>query len=88
MTETKQKPELGLSLVGRLRKMAGAADMTFAMQQGEAPVVLPDGYRRSSPVQHSARRAKQISRRNLVILSLLATVLLAVAITVVLINLF
>ncbi|MBR1497483.1 MAG: hypothetical protein IJ617_07655 [Oscillospiraceae bacterium] len=90
MTETKQKPELNLSLslVGRLRKMAGAADMTFATQQGEPPVVLPDGYRRRSPVQRSVRRAKQISRRTLVVLSLLAAALLVAGITVVLIKLF
>ena len=59
MVETKQKPEQ--SLIGRVRQMAGAADTADPPEQGQAPVVLPDGYRRRSPVQHCARRARRIS---------------------------
>jgi len=88
MTETIQEQKK--SLVEQVRQMAGAADKAPAPRTEEPPVVLPDGYRRRSPVQlrvrRGTRRSRHVSRRNVTLLWLLAAAIPVIVIAAVLLH--
>lgn len=83
MTETIQKQRM--SLIERIRQMAGATDTAVPLQHVEPPVILPDGYQRRLPVQQIARRTKHVSRRTAMLLWGLSAVLLVIIVVLIII---
>ena len=81
MSET----ELGraVSLIDRVRQMAGDS-ASAAQWHEESSVILPDGYRRRSPVQHCRKSPSRLPKWAVALLVLLGAALVALAVIVIL----
>ena len=80
MTETEQRQEL--SLITRVRQMAGTAAAAPAEQNAETAIVLPDGYRRRSPVQYLRQGAPRFRTWQIALAAVLAAAIIGTAVFV------
>ena len=83
MTETEQRREM--SLIDRVRQMAGTVPSAPEEHREESDLVLPDGYRRRSPVQRYRMEGASARRRKIALCAVAAAAALALAVIAVLI---
>lgn len=81
MVETEQKKEQ--SLIDRVRQMAGEESLLTPEWQEEQPVVLPDGYRRRSPLQPCRQSDKSSRWKTVALIALLSVAVIALVAIVV-----
>ena len=81
MVETEQKKEQ--SLIDRVRQMAGEESILTSEWQDDQPVVLPDGYRRRSPLQPCRQSDKSSRWKTAALIALLSVAVIALVVIVV-----
>lgn len=81
MVETEQKKEQ--SLIDRVRQMAGEESILTSEWQDDQPVVLPDGYRRRSPLQPCRQSDKSSRWKTVALIALLSVAVIALVAIVV-----